>query len=179
MEFVGRTDQESINTYVSRVRKCLLDDGSKLAPDEHPPEEAVNMLYKKFVGRFRPETVAMVCPFVSSKVTSKKKRGSRKSTQLSLLSLSPLSSIYRKGLSRATSRVLGRPPSRTRKTGWYLGHTDTSKEIRVTRSITYTKITTNTAICSRNPFSTSCVSSFITVVCLERTRLCSRRQILS
>ena len=61
MEFPGWTDQESINAYVSRVRSCLLDDESKRVFDERVPQDALAMLFDKFVGRFRPATVAIVC----------------------------------------------------------------------------------------------------------------------
>ncbi|KAG9064270.1 hypothetical protein KI688_003458 [Linnemannia hyalina] len=60
MEFPGWTDLESIKAYISRLRKCLMDDESKLALDEHLPQEAVDMLFEKLTGRYRPATLAMV-----------------------------------------------------------------------------------------------------------------------
>ncbi|KAF9118991.1 hypothetical protein BGX30_004160 [Mortierella sp. GBA39] len=57
IEFPGWTDQDSITTYISRVRTCLQDDQSKLAVDEQIPKEAVEMLFKKFEGRLRPERI--------------------------------------------------------------------------------------------------------------------------
>ncbi|KAF9114427.1 hypothetical protein BGX30_006619, partial [Mortierella sp. GBA39] len=59
MEFPGWTDQDSIVKYISRVRKCLRDDQSKLALDEHIPKEAMKMLFEKFAGRFRPAIAAI------------------------------------------------------------------------------------------------------------------------
>ncbi|KAF9968233.1 hypothetical protein BGZ73_000206, partial [Actinomortierella ambigua] len=50
---------ESINKYISRVRSCLEDDQSKLALDEHLSQEVVEMLFTKFVGRFRPAIAAV------------------------------------------------------------------------------------------------------------------------
>ncbi|KAG0360357.1 hypothetical protein BGX24_005575 [Mortierella sp. AD032] len=47
MEFPGSTDKESIKTYISR------------ALDVRLPLEAVDMLFEKFAGRFRPAAVAM------------------------------------------------------------------------------------------------------------------------
>jgi len=40
---------------------CLQDEQSKLALDEHLSQEAVEMLFQNFVGRFRPAIAAMVC----------------------------------------------------------------------------------------------------------------------
>ncbi|KAG0053924.1 hypothetical protein BGZ90_006089 [Linnemannia elongata] len=54
VEFPGFTDLESIKAYVSRVRNCLLDDESRRVFDERLPQEALDMLFDKFVGRFRP-----------------------------------------------------------------------------------------------------------------------------
>ncbi|KAG0339835.1 hypothetical protein BG000_001232 [Podila horticola] len=59
MEFPGWTDKESMKAYISRVRKCLLDDDSRLALDERLPQEAIDMLFEKLVGRFRPAAVAI------------------------------------------------------------------------------------------------------------------------
>ncbi|OAQ29378.1 hypothetical protein K457DRAFT_137877 [Linnemannia elongata AG-77] len=42
MEFPGWTDLESIKAYISRVRKCLLDDESKGVFDERLPQDASN-----------------------------------------------------------------------------------------------------------------------------------------
>ncbi|KAF9949957.1 hypothetical protein BGZ65_006950, partial [Modicella reniformis] len=54
LEFPGWSSKESINTYISRVRDCLHDEQSKLALDEFLSQEAVEMLFQKFVGRYRP-----------------------------------------------------------------------------------------------------------------------------
>jgi hypothetical protein len=40
--------------YISRARDCLHDEQSKMALDEFLSEEAVEMLFQKFVGRYRP-----------------------------------------------------------------------------------------------------------------------------
>ncbi|KAG9062135.1 hypothetical protein KI688_006467 [Linnemannia hyalina] len=53
------TFKESINTYISRVRDCLHDEQPKLALDECLSQEAVEMPFQKFVGRYRP-TIAVV-----------------------------------------------------------------------------------------------------------------------
>lgn len=102
MEFPGWTDQESIKAYISRVQKCLLDDESKLALDEHLPQEAVDMLFEKFAGRFRPAIFAMVCPFACRDELNENSSGIMKH----MLDLYPLClyslSTHRKGLSSAT-----------------------------------------------------------------------------
>ncbi|KAG0355130.1 hypothetical protein BGZ54_001285 [Gamsiella multidivaricata] len=59
LEFPGWSDKESINTYISRVRDCLHDEQSKLALDEYLSQEAVEMLFQKFAGRYRPAIAAM------------------------------------------------------------------------------------------------------------------------
>ncbi|KAG0276640.1 hypothetical protein BGZ97_010055, partial [Linnemannia gamsii] len=59
MEFPGYTNLESIKAYVSRVRRCLLDDESRRVFDERPPQEALDMLFDKFVGRYRPDILAI------------------------------------------------------------------------------------------------------------------------
>lgn len=59
MEFPGWTDQEAIKTYISWVRRYLLDDGSRQALDERFPQEAFDMLFKRLAGRFRPVVVAI------------------------------------------------------------------------------------------------------------------------
>ncbi|KAF9951959.1 hypothetical protein BGZ70_000789, partial [Mortierella alpina] len=59
LEFPGWTDQESIKTYISRVRDCLQDDQSKQALNECLSQDALDMLFEKFVGRYRPAIVAM------------------------------------------------------------------------------------------------------------------------
>ena len=61
MEFPGFTDLESIKAYVSRVRRYLLDDESRRVFDERLPQDALDMLFDKFVGRYRPAIVAIVC----------------------------------------------------------------------------------------------------------------------
>jgi len=60
MEFPGWTDHDSIAKYVARVRTCLEDNQSKLALDKHIPNEAIEMLFKKFNGRYRPAIAAIV-----------------------------------------------------------------------------------------------------------------------
>ena len=57
LEFPGWTDQDSIKTYISRVRDCLQDDQSKQALNEYLSQDALDMLYNKFVGRYRPAIV--------------------------------------------------------------------------------------------------------------------------
>ncbi|KAI8360926.1 hypothetical protein B0O80DRAFT_145835 [Mortierella sp. GBAus27b] len=59
LEFPGWISKESINTYISRVRDCLHDEQSKLALDEFLSQEAVEMLFQKFEGRFRPAIAAV------------------------------------------------------------------------------------------------------------------------
>ncbi|KAF9972814.1 hypothetical protein BGZ73_003998 [Actinomortierella ambigua] len=54
MEFPGWTSKESIKSYISRVQTCLSDEQSKLALLEHLPQDAIDMLFDKFVGRYRP-----------------------------------------------------------------------------------------------------------------------------
>jgi hypothetical protein len=61
LEFPGWTSKESIITYISRVRDCLHDEQSKLALDEFLTQEALEMLFQKFVGRYRPAIAAVVC----------------------------------------------------------------------------------------------------------------------
>ncbi|KAG0364878.1 hypothetical protein BGX24_004416, partial [Mortierella sp. AD032] len=59
LEFPGWTDLESIKAYVSRVRRCLPDDESRRVFDERLPQDALDMLFDKFVGRYRPAIVAI------------------------------------------------------------------------------------------------------------------------
>ncbi|KAI8345422.1 hypothetical protein B0O80DRAFT_283525 [Mortierella sp. GBAus27b] len=59
LEFPGWTSKESINTYISRVRHCLHDEQSKTALDDFLSEEAVEMLFQKFAGRYRPAIIAI------------------------------------------------------------------------------------------------------------------------
>ncbi|KAF9974931.1 hypothetical protein BGZ75_000671 [Mortierella antarctica] len=59
LEFPGWTDQDSMKTYISRVRDCLQDEQSKQALNEYLSQDALDMLYDKFVGRYRPAIVAM------------------------------------------------------------------------------------------------------------------------
>ncbi|KAF9276057.1 hypothetical protein BGZ68_010295 [Mortierella alpina] len=59
IEFPGWTSLDSIKAYVSRVRRCLLDDESRRAFDERLPQDALDMLFDKFVGRYRPAIVAL------------------------------------------------------------------------------------------------------------------------
>lgn len=62
--------------YVSRVRRCLLVDESKLALHEFLPQEAVKMLFEKLAGRLRPVIVGMVCHFASVETNTKRKDAS-------------------------------------------------------------------------------------------------------
>ena len=59
MAFLGWTNQESINIYVSHIRESLFDDASRQAMDGRFPPEAINLLFEKLVSRFRPAAVAM------------------------------------------------------------------------------------------------------------------------
>ncbi|KAF9924400.1 hypothetical protein BGZ67_009274 [Mortierella alpina] len=59
LEFPGWTDRDSMKTYISRVRDCLQDEQSKQALNEYLSQNALDMLYDKFVGRYRPAIVAM------------------------------------------------------------------------------------------------------------------------
>ncbi|KAK3810463.1 MAG: hypothetical protein J3R72DRAFT_530348 [Linnemannia gamsii] len=59
LEFPGWSSKESISTYLSRVRDCLHDEQSKLALDDYLSQEAVEMLFNKFVGRYRPAIAAV------------------------------------------------------------------------------------------------------------------------
>ncbi|KAI8355057.1 hypothetical protein B0O80DRAFT_52621 [Mortierella sp. GBAus27b] len=59
LEFPGWTSKESIIAYISRVRDCLHDEQSKLALDEYLSQEALEMLFQKFLGRYRPAIAAV------------------------------------------------------------------------------------------------------------------------
>ncbi|KAF9923555.1 hypothetical protein BGZ67_009766, partial [Mortierella alpina] len=59
LEFPGWTDQDSIKSYISRVRDCLKDEKSRQALNEYLSQDALAMLYDKFVGRYRPCIVAI------------------------------------------------------------------------------------------------------------------------
>ncbi|KAF9398629.1 hypothetical protein BGZ94_005950, partial [Podila epigama] len=59
IEFPGWTGIDSIKAYVSRTRGCLLNDESKRAFDERFPQSSLDMLFDKFVGRYRPAIVAI------------------------------------------------------------------------------------------------------------------------
>ncbi|KAG0336079.1 hypothetical protein BG004_008207 [Podila humilis] len=59
VEFPGWTAKESIKTYIDRVRRCLPDYKAKQALDDHFPPEAIDILFKKFAGRFRPAITAI------------------------------------------------------------------------------------------------------------------------
>ena len=85
----GWTDRDSMKAYISQIRRCLLDDESGHTLDERFPQEAVDMMSEKFVRRFRPATVAMVCLFVSIEMNTTKYRGESILTPSSFLSLSP------------------------------------------------------------------------------------------
>jgi len=52
------------------VRDCLHDEQSKVALDEYLSQEAVDMLFQKFMGRYRPAIAAVVCQL---EMTSKRK----------------------------------------------------------------------------------------------------------
>ncbi|KAG9060876.1 hypothetical protein KI688_007945 [Linnemannia hyalina] len=56
-EFPGWIGLESIKAYVSRVRRCLLNDESRRVLDESLPQDALDMLFDKFVDRYRPAIV--------------------------------------------------------------------------------------------------------------------------
>jgi len=49
---------------IARVRTCLEDDQSKLALDKHIPNEATEMLFKKFMGCYRSAIAAIVSPLI-------------------------------------------------------------------------------------------------------------------
>ncbi|KAF9916671.1 hypothetical protein FBU30_001209 [Linnemannia zychae] len=59
VEFPGWKDQDSITAYIDRVRRCLPDNESKFALDEHIPKDAVEMLFDRFKGRYRPAIAAV------------------------------------------------------------------------------------------------------------------------
>ncbi|KAF9984705.1 hypothetical protein BGZ65_012828 [Modicella reniformis] len=59
LEFPGWACKDSIKSYISRVQMCLQDERSKLALDEQLPQDAVDMLFEKFAGRFRPAISAL------------------------------------------------------------------------------------------------------------------------
>ncbi|KAF9907382.1 hypothetical protein BX616_000423, partial [Lobosporangium transversale] len=59
MEFPGWKCKESIKSYISRAEKCLPDEKSRLALSEYLPQDAVDMLFEKFAGRFRPAITAI------------------------------------------------------------------------------------------------------------------------
>ncbi|KAF9344405.1 hypothetical protein BGX26_004416 [Mortierella sp. AD094] len=59
MEFPGWTGHDSVNVYISRIRKCLENDESQQILHERLPSEAVDMLVEKLVGRYRPIAVAI------------------------------------------------------------------------------------------------------------------------
>ncbi|KAI8357234.1 hypothetical protein B0O80DRAFT_527888 [Mortierella sp. GBAus27b] len=59
LEFPGWTSKESIIAYISRVRDCLHDEQSKLALDEFLSQEALEMLFQNFLGRYRPAIAAV------------------------------------------------------------------------------------------------------------------------
>ncbi|KAG9060866.1 hypothetical protein KI688_007935 [Linnemannia hyalina] len=56
-EFPGWIGLESIKAYVSRVRRCLLNDESRRVLGESLPQDALDMLFDKFVDRYRPAIV--------------------------------------------------------------------------------------------------------------------------
>ncbi|KAF9578497.1 hypothetical protein BGW38_005666, partial [Lunasporangiospora selenospora] len=59
LEFPGWAEKESIYTYISRVRNSLQNEQSKQAWDELLSQEAVDMLFQKFAGRYRPAIAAV------------------------------------------------------------------------------------------------------------------------
>ncbi|KAF9343110.1 hypothetical protein BGX34_007215, partial [Mortierella sp. NVP85] len=54
LEFPGWTGTDSIQAYVNRLKGQLPDDESKILVDTLIPPAAVEMLHKRFTGRFRP-----------------------------------------------------------------------------------------------------------------------------
>ncbi|KAG0364827.1 hypothetical protein BGZ54_007115 [Gamsiella multidivaricata] len=58
-DFPGWTDRNSIQSYIDRVKEHLLDSESKNMVDTLIPPEAVDMLHRRFTGRFRPIVTAI------------------------------------------------------------------------------------------------------------------------
>ncbi|KAF9345383.1 hypothetical protein BGX26_003216 [Mortierella sp. AD094] len=59
LEFPGWTDQTSVQSFIERVKNHLLDEESIKAVDALLTSPAVNMLYKRLRGRFRPIVTAI------------------------------------------------------------------------------------------------------------------------
>ncbi|KAF9412654.1 hypothetical protein BGZ76_005145, partial [Entomortierella beljakovae] len=59
VEFPGWTDKSSIMSYIASLRDSLPDDESKQELDQLIPQEAVDMLFEKLTGRFRPIVAAV------------------------------------------------------------------------------------------------------------------------
>ena len=155
------------------MRDCLHDEQSKVALDEYLSQEAVDMLFQKFMGRYRPAIAAVVCQL---EMTSKRKEAMKRSNaHYAQYLLSYCLSVYRKGLSNPVTLVHGRRLSRMQRTGWYLGRIGTSKAICATRYLASTTNTTNIRI-GLWSLSTACWGSLcISVACLGITILSSRR----
>ena len=110
------------------MRDCLHDEQSKVALDEYLSQEAVDMLFQKFMGRYRPAIAAVVCQL---EMTSKRKDAMKRSNaHYAQYLLSYCLSVYRKGLSNPVTLVHGRRLSRMQRTGWYLGRIGTSKAVQ-------------------------------------------------
>ena len=137
MEFPGWKNRDSIKAYISRMRRCLSDDESREVLDKHLPQEAIDMLFERFAGRFRPAAVAIVSLFASTEIISKRKEAIKCLFSFFLLTYLFLS-IYKKRLLRATSRTYGGMISRSRRRSWYLGRTEKPKAISATSSVVYT-----------------------------------------
>ncbi|KAG0326401.1 hypothetical protein BG004_002986 [Podila humilis] len=59
IEFPGWTDRDSVQAYVDRIKEQLLDDESKAQLGALIPRTAVDMLYERLSGRFRPIATAI------------------------------------------------------------------------------------------------------------------------
>ncbi|KAF9428372.1 hypothetical protein BGZ94_002634 [Podila epigama] len=59
MEFPGWESKESIESYISQVRTCLPHKQSRQAFAQRLPQDAIDMLFVKFEGRYRPAIVAI------------------------------------------------------------------------------------------------------------------------
>ncbi|KAF9432549.1 hypothetical protein BGZ76_010636, partial [Entomortierella beljakovae] len=59
IDIPGWTDKSSITSYIVRLKDTLPDDSSKQALDQLLPQEAIDLLYERLKGRFRPIVIAM------------------------------------------------------------------------------------------------------------------------
>ncbi|ORZ04303.1 hypothetical protein BCR41DRAFT_198951 [Lobosporangium transversale] len=59
MEFPGWVGYESVSTYITNLKGLLKDEAAKTRLDELLPPQAVELMVKKLVGRFRPITKAI------------------------------------------------------------------------------------------------------------------------